>query len=545
MTPEQLIEHFDRIAEAPDAVARLRRFVLDLAVRGKLVPQSPEDEPVTLPPPPRRDNRIFENPAASETLCSQRIGWRVVPVSDVLELQYGKAHSKTDRASAGPVPVYGSNGIVGYSEVALSQEPAIIIGRKGSAGALNVAEGPSWTTDVAYFVVPPTFLGLRYLYFALVTLDLGMLSKGVKPGLSRADVAPLPLSIPPLAEQKRIVEKVDELMATCDELETRQQKREQTRNRLVTSTLHQLTSNASAGEAAGGLFREKAKFYLDNFSKLATRPEHVNQLREAISDLAVRGKLVSQDPSEETADILLEQVKALRRGGSAQQMRRQVQAGDIRGTGSPIPDGWVSVPLGELASQITSGSRSWAQYYADEGAVFIRAQNIRFGTLDLRDVARVKPPTSAEGSRTRAIQGDLLVVITGAGVTHPARLDRDLGETYVSQHVGLVVPLERKMSRWLLLTLMARAAGRSQLLQAAYGSGKPGLNLNHLRTLRVPIPPASEQVRILARFDGLMGLCDQLESRLSKTTASSQRFMKATLFDVVSEPRELILPGAN
>ena len=133
--------------------------------------------------------------------------------------------------------MFGSNGLVGYCETPLTEAPAIIVGRKGLAGALNLCDGPSWTTDVAYFVEAPHYFDLRYLLIGLQMLNLGWLGKGVKPGLSRADVYDLPLSVPPLAEQHRIVAKVDELMALCDGLETSLTTCDDTRCRLLGALL--------------------------------------------------------------------------------------------------------------------------------------------------------------------------------------------------------------------------------------------------------------------------------------------------------------------
>ena len=108
-------------------------------------------------------------------------------------------------------------------------------------------------------------------------------------------------------------------------------------------------------------------------------------------------------------------------------------------------------------------------------------------------------------------------MITGAGVTNPALLEQDLGEAYVSQHVALIKPTNTDLSSWLLLFLMAEDGGRAELVERAYGAGKPGLNLDNIRSLSTPIPPLAEQHRIVAKVDELMALCDQLESELTAT----------------------------
>ena len=179
MNAERLLALYDRTAEAPDATPHLCGFVLYFAVRGKLVKQDSTDEPATALLTRTEQNR--ENGGGlPENWCRVQLG-------DILLFSYGKHLLARMRAESGPVPVYGSNGIVGYAEEALSVAPCIIVGRKGSAGALNKCISPSWTKDVAYFVEVPDFLQIDFLFLSLSTLELNALAKGVKPGLSRAD----------------------------------------------------------------------------------------------------------------------------------------------------------------------------------------------------------------------------------------------------------------------------------------------------------------------------------------------------------------------
>jgi type I restriction enzyme S subunit len=154
--------------------------------------------------------------------------------------------------------------------------------------------------------------------------------------------------------------------------------------------------------------------------------------------------------------------------------------------------------------------------------------------MNLVDLARVTPPANSEGARAQVSKGDLLVVITGAGVTNPALLDEDLGEAYVSQHVGLVRPTDLALSPWLLLCLMAPSGGRSELIECSYGSGKPGLNLDNLRSLSVPLPPLAEQHRIVAKVDELMALCDRLEASLAAAETGRSKLLEALLREALT-----------
>ena len=224
------LDNLAPLATRPDQIPALRQTILDLAVRGKLVAQDPNDEPASESIERTVGNMSFLTGYGEVNIP----GWFSAPIGKLIEANYGKGMKSSERLKRGPVPIFGSNGIVGYCETPLTERPSIIIGRKGSAGALNYCNGPSWTTDVAYFVTAPDYFDLRYLMTSLQTLDLPSLGKGVKPGLNRSELYNLSVSIPPLAEQKRIVTQVDELMEVCDRLEEALVVGDEARCRLLT-----------------------------------------------------------------------------------------------------------------------------------------------------------------------------------------------------------------------------------------------------------------------------------------------------------------------
>ncbi|MDE2929027.1 MAG: restriction endonuclease subunit S, partial [Acidobacteriota bacterium] len=375
MNADRLFALYDRVAEAPDAVGRLRRFVLDLAVRGKLAEQDPADEPTS---------------ELSELIVRNRINdlglpgnWCRTTVGDILDFRYGKGLKVSDRADDGPVPVYGSNGIVGYTTTPLTIRRSVIVGRKGSAGALNKCNGPSWTTDVAYYVESPSFFNLDYLFFSLATLDLSDLRKGVKPGLSRADAYSKLISVPPLAEQQRIVAKVDELMALCDQLEETRTAREDTRDRLTRASLTRLV----APEIDAPTFRSHARFAVDALPALTARADQVKNLRQTILNLAVRGKLVEQDPSDEPASELLKLIAAEKaRLLKARKIRKRKPTESL----SPpepafgLPSGWTVARLSDVVVELQTGPFGSSLHKSDYkmgGTPVVNPASIRNGKI--------------------------------------------------------------------------------------------------------------------------------------------------------------------
>lgn len=193
------------------------------------------------------------------------------------------------------------------------------------------------------------------------------------------------------------------------------------------------------------------------------------------------------------------------------------------------PETWELAALDQLTSQVTSGSRGWARFYSDSGAVFIRAQDINSDCLDLGAVAHVQPPQGSEGSRTRVELGDILVTITGANVTKSALVEVDLTEAYVSQHVALVRPVDQTISPFLILWVQSPAHGRAKLMADAYGAGKPGLNLDHLREMTIALPPLDEQREIVRRVESLFALADTIEQSATGALRRADRLTQSIL----------------
>jgi type I restriction enzyme, S subunit len=193
------------------------------------------------------------------------------------------------------------------------------------------------------------------------------------------------------------------------------------------------------------------------------------------------------------------------------------------------PTTWQATKLGRLTSLVTSGSRGWAKYYSKKGAIFIRAQNINADRLDLSDIAYVDLPHRTEGLRTKVKKDDLLVTITGANVTKSAIVLEDLDNAYVSQHVALVRLKDIKSSSFIFYWLLSPAHGREQLLESAYGQGKPGLNLDNIRSVDVWLPTSPEQQEIVRRVEALFKIADRIEVRYKKAKAHIDKLTQSIL----------------
>jgi type I restriction enzyme S subunit len=160
-------------------------------------------------------------------------------MGNITDMIYGSSLTKAQCIPNGKYPVYGSNGIVGLYNDYLTEKHAIIVGRKGSSGALNISDKPSWTTDVAYYIEETNNIDFSFLFYLLKSQNLENLGKGIKPGLNRNEFYELVAALPPLAEQQAIVSKVRQLMAWCDELEKKIEKRDAYREKMMQAVVKQ------------------------------------------------------------------------------------------------------------------------------------------------------------------------------------------------------------------------------------------------------------------------------------------------------------------
>ena len=543
MTAHRLLAHFDAVVDTPGAVQRLRRFILDLAVRGKLVPQDPNDEPASelLRRTAAENARLVKAKRIKNTKPeighdhSDLRGWSIASVGSLLVLRYGKGMIARERLEKGPVPVYGSNGIVGYCEKPLTDMPAIIIGRKGSAGALNLCDGPSWTTDVAYYVEAPDPFDLRYLFIGLQTLDLGSLGKGVKPGLSRNEVYELSLGVPPLAEQSRIVARVDELMALCDRLDAAIAKRKATRDRFAVASLARL----SAPEPDPVTVRAHADFVIDNFDRLTTRSDQIKTLRRTILNLAVRGALVAQNPNDEPASELLKCInEENNRLVEAREIRRQKPLRELSREEIPftLPANWAWSQVAEI------GVLSPRNSAPDDVQVSFVPMSMIASEYGVPHRHEIRRWAEIRSGYTHFAEGDVGVAkITPCFENGKSTVFRNLagglGSGTTELHIIRPLFVDPK---YVVLFFKCPYFIETGIPKMTGTAGQKRMPAEHFANSPFPLPPLAEQHRIVARVDELMALCDRLEEHLVTTEDAGGRLLRAMLHETLSNP-----PGAS
>ncbi|MFA0155732.1 restriction endonuclease subunit S [Vibrio sp. 10N.261.46.A3] len=497
-------------------VKKLRELILELAVRGKLVPQDPMDEPASVlleriaeeKAQLVKDKKISKTkklPSLTEAEKSIDLpsGWALCRFGDLYHLEYGDNLPKAKRSGSGEYPVYGSNGVVGTHNNFSVDEACVVIGRKGSAGALNMSATPCWVTDVAYSVIPPTGIELNYCFLHLNTFGLDFLGKGIKPGLNRNEANVLIACIPPTEEQHRIVAKVDELMTLCDQLEQQTEVSITAHQVLVTTLLDTLTNSADADE----LMQNWARIS-EHFDTLFTTEASIDQLKQTILQLAVMGKLVPQDPNDEPAAKLLERIAE-----EKAQLIKDKKAKDSgkmhpkapHGFQVVIPSSWEWCRFRDVAWCFRGHNPPKAKFIETPKEGYVRFVQI---TDFKTELSAVYVPESSKNKMV--YKGEIIM----AAYRHIGKLSRTMEGAF---NVALCkVNDYPSMSRDYLELLIGTGFVKGELLNASERGHIPSMHSDHLLSLLIPLPPLAEQERILVKYNQLIDLCNMLRKGLTQ-----------------------------
>jgi type I restriction enzyme, S subunit len=565
MNAERLLQHYERIADAPDAIARLRRFILDLAIRGKLVPQDANDEPasellkriakekVRLQVGGRRREAPVTSKAQSHNELP--VGWVEVLASELFptrsgnsKLIKGKLHSEP---AEGLYPGYSAAGQDVWLDAWEHEGTAIILSAVGArCGKAFLASG-KWSAIANTHIVwvLPEITVPEFAMLHLNNESFWVRSGGAQPFVKVTETLGRLFPLPPLAEQHLIVAKVDELMGLCDRLEAARAGREATRDKLAAASLARLNApdtkaspaKVGTGFASGdaseneSTFQADARFALDALPALTTRPDQIKRLRQTILNLAVRGKLVPQDPNDEPASELLKRI--------AKEKARRVMEGTLREQ-KPLPPveenevefelapGWQWVRMAEVI-KLWNGFAFKSGDFQSDGVPVVRIGDLQDGAVTLSGSVYVSEAVAKTVGAEVWIPPDALLIAMSGATTGKTAFNKTGKRLLLNQRVGRieVFSLNVNFLRFFFETIIARN------LSISFGTAIPNLSSQQINETAIPLPPLAEQHRIVSKVDELMVLCDRLEASLTATAATRRRLLDALLAEAL-EPAE-------
>ena len=546
MSSDRLRENLDAIAEAAGGVSRLRELILQLAVQGKLVEQDPKDDPVSLTllsevSGSRRKNLTVE--ANSEGVFEIPSAWKWARLTQLVErTDYGTSVKAEAPSNAVPVLRMGNiqNGEVlmenlkyvprdmeGLPELYLNQGD-LLFNRTNSyelVGKTGIYRcEPDSVTFASYLIrirpnklVDSDFLNhaMNSPYYRLTQIEPEITQQTGQANFNGSKMLSTIIPVAPLAEQKRIVAKVDELMALCDELEQKQEQRHTVRRAAHTSALEALTNAQTPDELAHSWERLQK-----HWDVLAAHADAVPPLRQAILQLAVQGKLIAQDPKDEQAKFLLSRAQQeLQAESPGKNVIYRNVPDRLKQSHYAIPLTWEWAFFGQIAHH-RLGKMLDQSKNKGQARKYLRNANVRWFGFDLSDLKEMRVP-DGELSEVSLLPGDL--VICEGGEPGRTAIWTDASTPMVIQKaLHRARPRAGIVNQYLALCLK-NGANSGRLAELFTGATIKHLTGQALDEFIIPLPPLAEQNRIVARVDELMTLCDFLEQRArEQETLASQ-----------------------
>ena len=564
-----LLSNMELLATAPGGVAKLRELILTLAVQGKLVPQDPADEPASVllqkiraekdrliaEGKIKRDKPLAEI-AEEEKPFELPVGWEWVRCDDYfLELctgPFGSMIHQEDYVRDG-VPLINPSHMVGgriihdprvtikaadaerLSAYALSVGD-MVLARRGEVGrfAYVTQQEHGWLCGTGSFFVR-LYSQCNREYLGLIFSDVRFRQhlQGESVGttmtnLNQRILLNALLALPPLAEQSRIVTRVEALMRLCDALEAKGQLEAAQHTQLGSTLLGTLTASTTPEELAAHWQR-----VAQHFDLLLDRPQAIDALEQTLLQLAVRGLLVPQDPTDEPASALLQKIRAEKdRLIASGQIKRDKPLPPITDEEKPfeLPVGWEWVRLESLASQITDGAHH-TPTYLPEGVPFLSVKDLSSGFIDFSDTRFISDQEHRElAKRCRPEMGDVL--LTKIGTTGIAVVIDTHRAFSIFVSVALIKLPTVSVDRDFLALVINSPFVRQQSEDGTEGVGNKNLVLRKIKAFQIPIPPLTEQSRIVTRVTALRRLCADLRQRLADRQSVQARLAEALVQEV-------------
>ena len=483
MDSKTFFDNFETIANAPGGIARLRELILDLAVRGKITPFEPAEHNMS---------HTYSCPGISMDIPSH---WGILSFEKHFDMKGGGQPPKStfvDAPKDGYIRLYqirdyGPNPVPVYVPKELAPRKTrkgdILIARYGASGKVF------WAVEGAYNVALAKLLFPEDLYldkYAFLMFSSGGFQQAVRgttrvavDGFNKNDLKNVYFPLPPLNEQRRIVEKVEELMALCDEIEVVQNQRNSIRTAARKSAIDAISA-ASTSEELNAAWNRISQ----NWLTISDTLESVSSLRSMILDLAVRGRLLAE---------------------------HNPTSWDERG----FPTNWISESLEAAAEYVQRGK---GPKYATKSEVAVVSQKcVKWSGFDISEARFIDASSLSSYKEDRFLRsGDLLWNSTGTGTVGRTALFHevdDFPKVVADSHVT-VIRAPRIMPRFLWIW-SASPSIQSEVLGLTTGStNQQELNLSTIKGLVIAIPPMEEQRRVVDKVDELMELCNQLELSL-------------------------------
>ncbi|SKA05301.1 type I restriction enzyme, S subunit [Cetobacterium ceti] len=555
-----ILDNFDTIFRDEKSFETFDKMILDLAVRGKLVPQIEDEEPAS-----KLLQKIKEE---KESLISEKVikkekplppitedekpfdipdSWEWVRLGDIAFKVTDGSHNPPKDSSVG-FPMFSAKNIIKgeldyYNPdryVTLEdfekenmrtkiKEDDILLSIVGSIGKTCIVKNYQTNfilqRSISVLDIP---INKKYIIILLNSNFLlkQMFSKAkgtAQLGIYLNVVKNLVLILPSLKEQERIVEKVEKLQKLSKRFKEIYNSNEKTRANLKKSILDEVEKSDTNNELLISL--EKL---FGNFEKVIKTKEDVKDIRNLVLSLAVRGKLVPQIENEEPASKLLQRIKEEKEKLIAEKViKKEKPLPPITEDEKPfnIPSSWEWVRLGEIGETQTGTTppKSKIEYFNGD-ICFIKPGDISNLGINYNN-EKISKKAISDNKGRMIKKNSLLMVCIGGSIGKSFYTNRDVS---CNQQINSITGYQNIDSKYFYYFSKANYFQKN-ILEESVGSATPIINKNNWQNLYIPLPPLKEQERIVKRVDELMAICDTLESKIEIGEKINQKILTSLL----------------
>ncbi|MCX4030942.1 restriction endonuclease subunit S [Aeromonas caviae] len=521
-------------------IKKLRELILALAVRGKLVPQDPNDEPASVllariaadkarlvKAGKIKKEKQYSAITKTELPSHMPNGWVFERFGNVLinrDFERIPLAVSDREKRKGPYDYYGASGVIDHIDGYLFDKPLLLIGEDG-ANLINrstpiafMARGKYWVNNHAHVLDGLNEELLLYVCLHINAISLEPYITGTaQPKMNQAKMNEIILGIPPASEQHRIVAKVDELMALCDQLEQHSESQLAAHQTLVETLLATLTDSSDADELAQNWERLST-----HFDTLFTTEASIDALKQTILQLAVMGKLVPQDPADEPASVLLERIatekaQLVKEG----KIKKEKPLPTISEEEKPfeLPAGWEWCRLNDLALSSEAGWSPQCESTPRENNKWgvLKVSAVTWGVFKPEENKEL--PESLEPRPEYEVKpGDFLIsrANTAELVARAVIVSDDAPTNLMMSDKIIRFKFSKLISAHFINMVNNSMFSRLYYAKVAGGTSSSMRNVSRgqIQNLVIALPPISEALQIIDRTNELMVICDTLKTRL-------------------------------
>jgi type I restriction enzyme S subunit len=548
-------------------IKKLRELILELAVRGKLVPQDPNDEPASellkriqaekaklIAEGKIKKSKPLPTVTEEEKPFDLPNGWEWVRLGEIASVIRGVTYGKSDASAKlllGYVPLLRGNNIdkflnfdslVFVPKQLLNEEQYVKAGDiviAMSSGSLNLVGKASQSINDfngsfgAFCGVIRSASKEIFSFFGFFfqtpfyRLQAASHGKGIGiNNLQKTALQILEVPLPPLAEQHRIVAKVDELMNLCDQLEAQHNNAIEAHEKLVNHLLNILTRSKNAEE-----FNNNWQRIAAHFDILFTTESSIEALKQTLLQLAVMGKLVRQDPKDEPASELLKRIQAEKSKLITEgKIKKNKLLRPITEQEKPfeLPQDWEWTRVGNIG-------HDWGQKTPDSVFTYIEVSAIHSKSGLISSQVLVKPENAPSRARKLVRKGSIIYSTVRPYLLNIAVINHDFyPEPIASTAFAVVHPFFSMPSQYFFYYFRSPTFV-NYVESVQTGIAYPAINDGQFFSGLIPLPPLSEQHRIVAKVDELMAICDQLKSRIVEANRLQQKLADVIVEKALSE----------